>query len=285
MIHTGSKSQPKAVAAIPARYSSTRLPGKPLLDIAGKPLVVWVAERARAATSISRTIVATDDPRIADAVIAAGFDAVITRADHLSGTDRIAEVAHNLSADIIVNLQGDEPLIDPETINRAVNALIEDSSAQMSTTCEPITEAADVANPSVVKVTFDENGYATGFARSPIPFPNQAVDNYGSLEAALEADPALLLTFRKHTGLYAYRRDFLLKFARWPASESEKRESLEQLRALDRGVKIRVVEAVAPSIGVDTPDDLERVRAMLSASDSGGQSRGRPTVREGASSA
>ncbi|MGZ5437283.1 MAG: 3-deoxy-manno-octulosonate cytidylyltransferase [Pyrinomonadaceae bacterium] len=265
MIHTGSKSQTKAVAVIPARYSSTRLPGKPLLDIAGKPLVVWVAERARAASSISRTIVATDDPRIVDAVSAAGFDAVITRADHLSGTDRIAEVAHNLSADIIVNVQGDEPLIDPETINRAVNALIEDSNAQISTTCEPVTEAADVLNPSVVKVTFDENRYATGFSRNPIPFPNQAVEQYGSLEAALRSPDGsgLLGSFRKHTGLYAYRRDFLLKFARWPASESETRESLEQLRALDHGVKIRVVEAASPSVGVDTPEDLERVRAMM----------------------
>lgn len=272
MIHTGSKSQPKAVAVIPARYSSTRLPGKPLLDIAGKPLVVWVAERARAASSISRTIVATDDPRIADAVSAAGFDAVITRADHLSGTDRIAEVAHNLSADIIVNVQGDEPLIDPETINRAVNALIEDSNAQISTTCEPISEAADVLNPSVVKVTFDENGYATGFSRNPIPFPNQAVEQYGSLEAALRSPDAsgLLGSFRKHTGLYAYRRDFLLKFARWPASESETRESLEQLRALDHGIKIKVVEAASPSIGVDTPEDLERVRAMMSGTHASG---------------
>jgi 3-deoxy-manno-octulosonate cytidylyltransferase (CMP-KDO synthetase) len=264
VIHTGSKSQPKAVAVIPARYSSTRLPGKPLLDIAGRPLVVWVAERARAASSISRTIVATDDPRIVDAASAAGFDAVITRSDHLSGTDRIAEVAHNLSADIIVNVQGDEPLIDPETINRAVNALIEDSNAQMSTTCEPIAAAADVLNRSVVKLTFDENGLATGFSRNPIPFPNQAVENYGSLETALGADPALLNSFRKHTGLYAYRRDFLLKFARWPASESETRESLEQLRALDHGVKIKVVEAASPSIGVDTPEDLERVQAMMS---------------------
>lgn len=272
MIHTGSKSQPKAVAVIPARYSSTRLPGKPLLDIAGKPLVVWVAERARAASSISRTIIATDDPRIVDAVSAAGFDAVITRADHLSGTDRIAEVAHNLSADIIVNVQGDEPLIDPETINRAVNALIEDSNAQISTTCEPITEAADVLNPSVVKVTFDENGYATGFSRNPIPFPNQAVEQYGSLEAALGSPDGsgLLGSFRKHTGLYAYRRDFLLKFARWPASESETRESLEQLRALDHGVKIKVVEAASPSIGVDTPEDLERVRAMMSGTHASG---------------
>lgn len=264
MIRTGSKSQPKAVVVIPARYGSTRLPGKPLLEIAGKALVLWVAERARAASTISRTIVATDDPRIVDAVNAAGFDAAITRADHLSGTDRIAEVAHNLHADIIVNVQGDEPLIDPETINRAVKALIEDPNAQMSTTCELITEAADVLNPSVVKITIDENGYATGFSRNAIPFPNQAVEKYGSIEAALGADPALLNSFRKHTGLYAYRREFLLKFARWPASESETRESLEQLRALDRGVKIKVVEAASPSIGVDTAEDLERVRAMMS---------------------
>jgi 3-deoxy-manno-octulosonate cytidylyltransferase (CMP-KDO synthetase) len=263
VIHTGSKSQTKAVAVIPARYGSTRLPGKPLLEIAGKPLIVWVAERARAASTISRTIVATDDPRIVDAVSAAGFDAVITRADHLSGTDRIAEVAHNLRADIIVNVQGDEPLIDPATIDRAVQVLIEDAIALMSTTCEPITNAAEVVNPSVVKVTVNEQGYANGFSRNPIPFPNQAARAHGSLEAALKQDPALLLNFRKHTGLYAYRRDFLLEYARWPQSENEQKESLEQLRALDRGVKIRVVEAASPSVGVDTMEDLERVRAMM----------------------
>ncbi len=263
MIHTGSNSPQKAVAVIPARYSSTRLPGKPLLPIAGKPLIVWVAERARAASTISRTLVATDDPRIVDAVNAAGFDAVITRADHLSGTDRVAEVAHNLRADIIVNVQGDEPLIDPLTIDRAVAALIDDPNAQVSTTCEPINEIADVMNPSVVKVIFDEHGYATNFSRNPIPLSNQAVEQYGSLEAALGAEPALLFNFRKHTGLYAYRREFLLEFARWPQSENERKESLEQLRALDHGVKIKVVEAVSPSIGVDTMEDLERVRAIM----------------------
>ena len=261
MIHTGSKSQQKAVAVIPARYSSTRLPGKPLLDIAGKPLIVWVAERARAASSISRTIVATDDPRIVDAVSAAGFDAVITRADHLSGTDRIAEVAHNLSADIIVNVQGDEPLIDPETINRAVNALVEDPNAQMSTTWEAITDSEDFSNPSVVKVTFDDNGFATGFSRNPNQLNNSDPKNDST--GSSPNTSGLLNSFRKHTGLYAYRRDFLLEFARWPASESETRESLEQLRALDRGVKIKVVEAASPSIGVDTQEDLERVRAMV----------------------
>ena len=262
MIHTGSNSQPKAVAVIPARYSSTRLPGKPLLPIAGKPLIVWVAERARAASKISRTIVATDDPRIVDAVNAAGFDAVITRADHLSGTDRVAEVAHNLRADIIVNVQGDEPLIDPQTIDRAVGALIEDPNAQMATTFEPITDVADVSNPSVVKVTVDEYGYATGFSRNPISAPDQAVEKAGSIESSPDA-AGLLCSFRKHTGLYAYRRDFLLEFARWPQSENERRESLEQLRGLDRGVKIKVVEAASPSIGVDTMEDLERVRAIV----------------------
>lgn len=258
MTHTGSKSQTKSVAVIPARYSATRLPGKPLLEIAGKPLIVWVAERARAASTISRTIVATDDPRIVDAVNAAGFDAVITRADHATGTDRIAEVAHNLRADIIVNVQGDEPLINPETIDRAVNALIGDPDSQMSTTWEAITEDTDAANPSVVKITFDENGYATNFSRNPIS--NQTDEKSGSTESSPEKSGRY---FKKHTGLYAYRRDFLLAFARWPQSENERKESLEQLRALDRGVKIKVVEAASPSIGVDTLEDLEKVRAMV----------------------
>ena len=263
MIHTGSNPQQIAVAVIPARYRSTRLPGKPLLPIAGKPLVVWVAERAAAASTIRRTIVATDDSRIFDAANAAGFDAVITQVDHLTGTDRIAEVAHNLQAEIIVNVQGDEPLIDPATIDRAVNALVEDPVAQMATTSESIHEAADVVNRSVVKVTVDDRGYATSFSRNPIPFPKQAVQRHGSIEAALGAEPALLFSFRKHTGLYAYRRKFLLELASWPPTDLEREESLEQLRALERGVKIKVVQAASPSIGVDTMEDLERVRALV----------------------
>ena len=263
MIHTGSNPQAKAVAVIPARYSSTRLPGKPLLEIAGKPLIVRVAERARAATTVSRTIIATDDARIADVASAAAFDVVMTRADHKTGTDRIAEVAHNLHAEIVVNVQGDEPLIEPATIDRVVNALIEDPLAQMATTFETVENAADVLSPSLVKVAFDHNGYATNFSRNPIPFPKQAVEKYGSIEAALRQEPALLSNFRKHTGLYAYRRDFLLEFSRWPQSERERSDSLEQLRALDRGVKIKVVEAASRSIGVDTEDDLERVRNLL----------------------
>ena len=233
-----------------------------MLPIAGRPLIVWVAERAAAAASISRVIVATDDQRIGQAATAAGFEAALTRADHQSGTDRVAEVARNLSAEIIVNVQGDEPLIAAETIDRAVTALIEDPQAQMSTTWELIEEMTDVQNPSVVKVSLDEHGYARGFARNPIPNPDQAMRKDGLTESSLDGS-GLLFDFRKHTGLYAYRREFLLEFARWPPSENERKESLEQLRALDRGVKIRVVEAASPSIGVDTWEDLERVRAMI----------------------
>lgn len=260
---TGKHSEKIAVAIIPARYGSTRLPGKPLLDIAGKPLILWVAERALAAHTISRAIVATDDQRIFNAVTAAGIEAHMTRGDHASGTDRVAEVARDLDSEIIVNLQGDEPLIEPETIDRAVNQLEIDNKLLMATSSESIAEAAEVLNPGVVKVVVDDRGYATSFSRNPIPWPNQAVTRHGSIEAALGAEPALLFSFRKHTGLYVYRRDFLLEFASWPQSASEASESLEQLRALERGVKIKVVEAASPSIGVDTIEDLERVRAIV----------------------
>ena len=260
---TGKNSKQIAVAVIPARYGSSRLPGKPLLLIAGKPLILWVAERALAAHSVSRAIVATDDARICDTVKSAGFEAMMTRGDHASGTDRVAEVARSLAAEIIVNVQGDEPLIDPETIDRAVSELATNGELLMATTSEPFSEAAEVLKPTVVKVTVDDQGYATSFSRNPIPWPNQAVTEHGSIEAALRNDPALLFSFRKHTGLYVYRRDFLLQFAGWPQSESERRESLEQLRAVDRGVKIKVVPAASTSIGVDTMADLERVRRLV----------------------
>jgi len=260
---TGKNSRQIAVAIIPARYRSTRLPGKPLLEIAGKPLILWVAERALAAHSVSRAIVATDDKRILDAVTAAGFEAILTRGDHPSGTDRIAEVANDLDAEVIVNVQGDEPLIEPETIDRAVGQLEVNDEVMMATTSEPIAEAEGVLNPAVVKVVVDNQGYATSFSRNPIPWPNQAVTRHGSIEAALRNEPALLFSFRKHTGLYVYRRNFLLQFAGWPQTDSERAESLEQLRALERGVRIKVVEAASPSIGVDTIEDLERVRAIV----------------------
>ncbi|MEP6819643.1 MAG: 3-deoxy-manno-octulosonate cytidylyltransferase [bacterium] len=270
MNHTDSNTPPnpktKAVAIIPARYDSVRLPGKALLEIAGKPMICWVVERALAAANVARAIVATDDGRIVDAVKAAGHEAVMTRADHRSGTDRIAEVATSLAdADIIVNVQGDEPLISPVTIERAVEAIAEAGSDApgIVTTWEPIESAADVLNPDIVKVVVDDRERAIYFSRSPVPYPRDAARRHGSLQAAILKEPALLTTFRKHTGLYVYRREVLLAFADWPQSDLERLESLEQLRALEHGVKIKAIKAITPSIGVDTVDDLERVRAIV----------------------
>jgi 3-deoxy-manno-octulosonate cytidylyltransferase (CMP-KDO synthetase) len=259
-------SQPTIVAVIPARYASTRFPGKPLSDINGRAMILHVVERALAAESISRAIVATDDKRILRAVREAGHEAVMTSAEHRSGSDRLAEVARTLEeAAIIVNVQGDEPLISPETIERAVRELHLSPDASITTTSEPIEQAADVLSPDVVKVVTDEEGRALYFSRSPIPFPREAVQKYGTLKEALAREPSLLSGFRKHTGLYAYRRAFLLEYSTWPPSKLERAEALEQLRALERGAVIKVVAAATPSIGVDTPEDLRRVREMMKA--------------------
>jgi 3-deoxy-manno-octulosonate cytidylyltransferase (CMP-KDO synthetase) len=259
--HTNPQS--KAVVIIPARYASTRLPGKALLDIDGKPMICWVAERAMEARNVARVIVATDDERIADVVRSAGFEAVMTRSDHASGTDRLAEVAETLEVpDIIVNLQGDEPLISAETIERAIEAS-HDESVGIVTTWEAIENAADVLNPDVVKIVVDNEGRALYFSRSPVPYPREAVRKHVTLEAALRNEPGLLGQFRKHTGLYVYRKEVLLEFTRWPQSELERTECLEQLRALEHGVKVKAIEASTPSIGVDTKEDLERVRASI----------------------
>lgn len=262
--YAASEPPPSAVAIIPARYASTRLPGKALLEINGRPMILWVLERALAARNVSRVVVATDDRRIQDAVLSAGYEAVMTSPEHASGTDRLAEVAATLDGvDLIVNVQGDEPLISPLTIERAIEALAHDGEAMIVTTCEPIADVADVLSNDVVKVVMDESGRALYFSRAPIPLPREAVRRHGTLHAALANEPSLLKLFRKHTGLYAYRRRFLLEYAKWPPSELERTEALEQLRALERGVLIRVIETTAASIGVDTADDLERVRAIL----------------------
>ncbi|HEX8096890.1 MAG TPA: 3-deoxy-manno-octulosonate cytidylyltransferase, partial [Pyrinomonadaceae bacterium] len=219
---------------------------------------------ALAARNVARALVATDDRRILEAVRSAGFEAVMTRQDHASGSDRLAEVAATLDGfEIIVNVQGDEPLISPETIERVVEELHASKDAQVVTTSEAMTEVSDVLNPDVVKVVVDASGRALYFSRSPVPYPREAVRAHGSLEAALKKDAALLKQFRKHTGLYAYRRSFLLEYTTWPQSGLERAEALEQLRALERGAVIKVIEASAPSIGVDTEEDLERVRRIL----------------------
>jgi 3-deoxy-manno-octulosonate cytidylyltransferase (CMP-KDO synthetase) len=258
-----TNSQLKAVVIIPARFASTRLPGKALLEIEGKPMICWVAERAMQARNVVRVIVATDDKRIVDAVRFSGCEAVMTRADHASGTDRLAEVAQTLDdSAIIVNLQGDEPLISPRTIERAIEASKEES-AGIVTTWEAIETAADVLNPDVVKIVVDNSGRALYFSRSPVPYPRDAVRKHVTLETALRNEPGLLGQFRKHTGLYVYSKEVLMELTSWPQTDLERTESLEQLRALERGVKIKAIEASTPSIGVDTREDLERVRASI----------------------
>lgn len=264
MEHHGQKPLQNVVAIIPARYESVRLKGKLLLPIAGKPLILHTLERAKQAASVSRVIVATDDERILRAVEENGGEAVMTSPAHRSGSDRIAEVARTLPENsIIVNIQGDEPLIAPGTIDLAVDALIGGPSADISTICERITDYRDVLNPDVVKVIADADGNAVYFSRSPIPYPRDAVRGAGSLENALQNDARLLELFRKHTGLYVYRREYLLKFTGMEQTQLEKTEMLEQLRAIENGARIRVVETAHGSIGVDTADDFDRVRKIL----------------------
>lgn len=240
-----------------------------LRELAGKALIVHTLERALATRTVDRVIVATDDERILNVVRDAGGEAVMTSPDHQSGSDRIAEVARGLpEGSIVVNVQGDEPIISPETIDAAVQALLDDPNADMSTTCEPITDLwCELVNPNVVKVVVARSGYALYFSRSPMPWPREASLRYdGDPNKAIEAEPTLLQEhYRKHTGLYVYRREFLLEFACWPQTRLEKWEMLEQLRALEHDAKIRVVDAVGSSIGVDTEEDLERVERILSA--------------------
>lgn len=231
-------------------------------------MVCWVAERARAARNVGRVIVATDSQQIVAAVKSRNIEAVMTAADHTSGTDRIAEVIAGIpEAQIVVNVQGDEPMISPETIERAVDVMAAEIStpdgAGIVTTWEPIESVDDLLNPDLVKVVVDDDENAVYFSRSPIPYPRDAAKRHGAPETALHNEPELLKLFRKHTGLYVYRRDVLLQFTKWPPSRLEHIEALEQLRALAHGVKIKVVQACATSTGVDTLEDLEKVRALV----------------------
>jgi 3-deoxy-manno-octulosonate cytidylyltransferase (CMP-KDO synthetase) len=251
----------KVIVIIPARYNSTRLPGKPLLEIGGKAMILRVAECATAVKSIHQVIVATDDKRIFDVVVEAGLEAVMTSPDHQTGTDRLAEVAEKLDAEIIVNVQGDEPFIEAATIEAALEPLLQDEKIMMATTCEPIDSVADVLNPNVVKVVRDKDNFALYFSRNPIPYLRSEVQSHGSLENALHAKPELLKSFFKHTGLYVYRREFLLEYAKMAPTFLEQSEALEQLRVLENGFRIKVVEVAHRSIGIDTPEDLEAVRS------------------------
>jgi len=238
----------KFTVLVPARYASTRFPGKPLADIGGRPMVVRVCERA-AASGAAQVAVATDDERIAAAVRAAGFQALLTRADHASGTDRLAEAASLLGLEpeaIVVNVQGDEPLIDPALIRTVAAALASDADASMSTACHAIHDAASLGNPNVVKVVLDARGHALYFSRARIPYPRAVPANA-----------------YRHLGIYGYRAGFLALYSTLAPSPLEQAEALEQLRALWHGhriVVIRVEQDLPP--GVDTPADLEAVRKL-----------------------
>jgi len=237
----------RVIALIPARHDSTRLPGKPLALIHGKPMIQHVFERTRAVSFVDRVLVATDDARIADAVRGFGGEVVMTSAHHQTGTDRIAEAAADLDAEIVVNVQGDVPFLDPAMVEAAVALMHAEVMLPMATVKVPIRDPADMANPNVVKVVTDRDGYALYFSRSPLPYWRDLAS-----EATLGY---------KHVGLYAYRRDFLLRFARLAPTPLERAEKLEQLRALEWGFRIRVAETRSQGIEVDTPEDLERARA------------------------
>lgn len=245
---------------IPARFASTRLPGKPLLDIAGKPMVAHVADRARE-SGAGEIWVATDHDGIAAAVRAAGYDVCVTSADHASGTDRIAEVVRrNRWADdeIVVNVQGDEPLIAPQLIRDVARALHDHPQAAIATVCHAIHDRATMFNPNVVKVVLDHAGYALYFSRAPIPYARDAF-------VSPDAFPDGLPVYR-HVGIYAYRAGFLETYQQLAPAAIEQFEALEQLRALWHGYRISVsITDEAPAAGVDTPEDLQRVRALLEA--------------------
>lgn len=241
------------MGVIPARYGSSRLPGKALVDLQGKPLLYHVYKRSCRANKINRLMIATDDERIYAAANAFGAEVVMTAKDHMSGTDRVWEAVKDKPADIIVNIQGDEPLIDAAAIDRTVDLLLEDPDADMATLKAPIRQGSDFSNPNVVKVVTEENGYALYFSRAPIPYSRQAKRN----------PPEGLEHAFVHIGIYAFRRNFLKKFVAWPPSELEKVEQLEQLRALEHGAKIKVGLARDHVFGVDTPEDLERIRKLV----------------------
>lgn len=237
----------KFLGVIPSRYASTRLEGKPLKDICGHTMVEWVYKRALK-SKLDGVVVATDDERIVDEVKSFGGNVILTRKDHINGTSRIAEVCETYTDyDVIVNIQGDEPLIEPDMINSIIDSFIEDNTIPMSTLKYKLTDMAEIENPNAVKVVTDKNDFAIYFSRSVIPYPrNLNMDNY-----------------YKHVGIYGYKRDFVMEYAKMESTPLELSESLEQLRVLENGYKIKVLETPYKIIGVDTQEELERVRESI----------------------
>lgn len=245
-----SQQEPQVVAVIPARFASTRLPGKPMVSLAGKPMVQWVYERAKQAQTVHRVIVATDDHRIMDAVAAFGGEARMTRSDHRTGTERIAEVAAREEGDVFVNVQGDEPLMEPSSIDTAVGALLEEPAAQIATVATPVRHAGDIMDPNVVKTVLDFEDNALYFSRAPIPWVR-------------DTQQKVHVKYWKHLGLYVFQRDALLEYPTLPQGELEKVEQLEQLRWMENGWKIRVAEVAHDAVSVDVPEDVTRVEKLL----------------------
>ena len=249
------------VAIIPARYAATRLPGKPLSQIHGRTMIERVHERASAARRVDRVLVATDDDRVVEAVRAFGGEAVLTSPRHATGTDRLAEVARSIDAEIVINVQGDEPMLDPAGIDAVAEALVSEPGLEIATLSLPLRSLDEMLAPSVVKVVTDASGRALYFSRSPIPHVRQGAGADARAAAAAAVARGLA---RKHVGLYGYRREALLRFAALPIAPLEEAEGLEQLRALAAGMRIRVVPLDGEAgVAVDTPEDLERVRALL----------------------
>ena len=241
----------KILGVIPARFSSTRFPGKVLALIAGKTMLQHVYERAALSTYLTSILIATDDERVYSAAKNFGARVRMTRSDHLSGTDRVAEAASAVDAEIVVNIQGDEPLIDPAAIDAAILPMVHEPEIVMGTLKKRIEDAREITDPNVVKVVTDRAGDAIYFSRCAIPF---------------EREKSVNTPYFKHIGLYVYQRDFLLAYSALPVGPLETAERLEQLRALENGFRIRVVETEYESLGVDTPDDLERVSRLFDAS-------------------
>jgi 3-deoxy-manno-octulosonate cytidylyltransferase (CMP-KDO synthetase) len=240
----------KVVVVIPARYGSTRLPGKPLVSLAGQPMIQRVYGRAKLAHTVNQVIVATDDDRIVKAVEAFGGEARMTRPDHRTGTERVAEVAAHTEGDVFVNVQGDEPLLDPAAVDTAVTTLLEEPRAAVATVATPIRKPADIMDPNIVKTVLDFDGNALYFSRAPIPWVRDSATT----------GPVRHL---KHLGLYVFQRDALLEYPTLPQGDLERIEQLEQLRWMENGWKIRVGEVEHDAVSVDVPDDVTRVEKLL----------------------
>lgn len=243
-------SAANVVVVIPARFGSTRLPGKPLISLAGKSMIQRVYERAKMAQRADRVIVATDDERIVKAVVGFGGEARMTRTEHRTGTERVAEVAAHEAGSVFVNVQGDEPLLDPKAIDVAVNSLLEAPPASIGTVATPIKTPGDIMDPSVVKTVLDFDGNALYFSRAPIPWVR---DTAGKIQ----------VRHLKHLGLYVFQREALLEYPTLPQGELERIEQLEQLRWMENGWKIRVAEVEHDAVSVDVPEDVARVEKLL----------------------